>query len=266
MKSSSNQKNKKKTNNKTRKQIRKNSRSDIRKNKWRLFIVLFLMTFSILIFIYSLSHIFTWKKSSDNNKKIKKEIEKVVNVEKDDDKIDFEELKKQNDDIVAYIKINNTNIDYPVVKSNDNEYYLEHNLKKQKNLLGWIFADYKNKITAADKNIVLYGHNARDGSMFASLNNLFKKDFDKDTTILLITPSDTYKYKIFSIYKIKPEAYYINTEFKDSEFKIFINTIKNRSQVKYDIDINDAKQILTLSTCTNDGNKRIVVHAKKVEE
>ena len=78
--------------------------------------------------------------------------------------------------IHKFLKINNTNINYIVIKGKDNEYYLNHNLNKQKNIAGWIFADYKNKLDGSDKNIVIYGHNIVDKSMFGSIPDMFKKN------------------------------------------------------------------------------------------
>lgn len=224
--------------------------------------------------IYSLYNIFVWKKSVDRNKNIKKEINKHVVInekEKQVEKkyqIDFDELKKENEDTVAYIKVNNTNIDYVVVQTSDNSYYLTHNFKKEWNIAGWIFADYKNKFDGTDKNIVIYGHSTKDGSMFGTLNKVLNSNWQQNKenqTLAFITEDEKSVYQIFSVYMIKPEDYYINTDFlSDEEFMKFISTIKGRSYYDYNVDVKENDSILTLSSCNGDGSKRVVLHAKKI--
>ena len=86
----------------------------------------------------------------------------------------YEEDKIKNPDIKAYIKVNNTNIDYVVVQSSNNNYYLNHNFNKEYNTAGWIFFDYKNKLDGTDKNIIIYGHNTKDNSMLNKVIKLIK--------------------------------------------------------------------------------------------
>ena len=135
-------------------------------------------------------------------------------------------------------------------------------------MAGWIFADYRNKFDGTDKNIVIYGHNMRDGSMFGSMKNILKSDWynnDENTNIILNTEKESCVYKVFSIYKIENEDYYIRTEFNnDNEFEEFIKTIKKRSIKEFDIDISKNDNILTLSTCANNNKYRVVLHAKKI--
>ena len=133
--------------------------------------IIYLILIGLLI--YSGIKIFKWNKENSNNNNITDKINEAVTVEKnsegkEDFNINFNTLKKQNEDTVAWIKVNNTNVKYPVVKAKDNSFYLTHSFDKSNNSAGWIFADYKNKFDDTDKNIVIYGHNRRDGSMFSS--------------------------------------------------------------------------------------------------
>ena len=180
--------------------------------------------------------------------------------------IGFKSLKEQNSDVVAYIKVNGTNIDYVVVRSKDNSYYLKHNFNKEYNIAGWIFSDYHNKFDETDKNIVIFGHNTKDGSMFGTLKNVLDKSWqeNKDNLkILLVTEKDQYIYQVFSTYSIKLEDYYINTEFSnDDEFKKYIEEVKSRSNYDYQIEVNEKDKILTLSSCLYDSTRRVVLHAK----
>ncbi|MFQ9546211.1 MAG: class B sortase [Clostridium sp.] len=254
-----------------------------KKNKKYKEVIFNLIVYMILLFIliYSGIKIYKWYKDKTSNKEIVEHIKKIVAVEdknkdKNEDKneykeeytIDFNKLKEQNKETVAWIKVNNTNIEYPVVKANNNNFYLNHSFDKSENLAGWIFADYRNKFDNTDKNIIIYGHNMRDGSMFGSLKNILNSDWyenEENTNITLYTENEKCIYKVFSIYKIESEDYYIKTEFSnDNEFEQFVNTIKNRSIKKFDIDVSKEDNILTLSTCANNNRYRIVLHAKKM--
>jgi len=220
--------------------------------------------------VYSSYEIIKWKLNVDENKEIKKKINISIKKEKKENttkyNIDFKSLKEQNPDTIAYIKVNNTNIDYVVVKGNDNEYYLKHNFEKKWNIAGWIFGDYHNKFDGTDKNLVIYGHNTKDGSMFGTLVNILNKDWyekEENHEIVLVTEKDQYIYQVFSTYSIKPEDYYINTEFSnDDEFKKYIEEVKSRSNYDYQIEVNEKDKILTLSSCLYDSTRRVVLHAK----
>lgn len=221
--------------------------------------------------IYSLINIINWKKDVDDNKDILEEIKEniITNEENDLIKIDFKSLKEQNSDTIAYIKVNGTNIDYVVVKGNDNSYYLNHNFNKEYNVAGWIFSDYHNKFDETDKNIVIFGHNTKNGSMFGTLKNVLDKSWqeNKDNLeITLVTEKEQYKYQVFSTYSIIAEDYYINTLFNsDGEYSRFINEIRSRSNYDYNVEVNSNDKILTLSSCIGDGKKRVVLHAKLIE-
>ena len=236
-------------------------------------LVIYIMLLSILL--YSGIKIYKWYKDKTNNNKIAEQIRDTVIVEeKNEDenkkeyKIDFNKLKDQNNETVAWIKVNNTNIEYPVVKESNNSFYLNHSFDKSNNSAGWIFADYRNRFDNTDKNIVIYGHNMKDNSMFGSLKNILNSDWydnEENTNITLYTENEKCIYKVFSIYKIKSEDYYITTEFEnDKKFEQFVNTIKKRSIKEFNTDVSKDDNILTLSTCANNNKYRVVLHAKKI--
>lgn len=130
-------------------------------------------------------------------------------------------------------------------------------------------ADYKNKVDGTDKNLVIYGHNMRDDSMFGSLKNILNDDWhneEENKYVTFITENDNSIYEVFSVYQVAEEDYYITTDFKDNEFNDFIKTIKSRSKFDFDVDINENDNILTLSTCANNNKYRVVLHAKKIIE
>lgn len=206
-------------------------------------LILYIILLSILI--YSGIKIFKWYKDKTNNNKIAEQIKSTVIVE------------EENGD------------EYPVAKGTNNSFYLNHCFDKSNNSAGWIFADYRNKFDNTDKNIVIYGHNIRDGSMFGSMLNILNAKWyenEENTNITLYTENEKCMYKVFSIYKIENEDYYIKTEFKnDNEFEDFIKTLKKRSIKDFNVDVSKDDNILTLSTCANNNKYRVVLHAKKVK-
>ena len=236
-----------------------------------MFLIVIFTIICLIGVIYSLVNIINWKRDVNDNKDIIDEVKKSITINGKDDsiKIDFKSLKEQNSDTIAYLKVNGTNIDYVVVKGNDNSYYLKHNFNKKYNIAGWIFADYRNLFDETDKNIVIFGHNMKDGSMFGALKNVLDKSWqeNKDNLkITLITEKGQYKYQVFSTYSITPEDYYINTIFNsDDEYFKFINEIKSRSNYDYDVEVDSKDKVLTLSSCTDDGKKRVVLHARLIE-
>ena len=241
------------------------------KKKNRILITLIQIVL-IAVIIFSGIKIIEWIKSNKKNKDIMSEIKEnvVINNEMDSNneeyKIDFAKLKQKNSDAIAWIKVNGTDIDFPVVKGTDNSYYLTHNFDKEKNKAGWIFADYRNKFDGTDKNIIIYGHNMKNGSMFASLKDVIKEEWynnENNKYIALITENENCKYQVFSVYQIETEEYYLQTNI--SNFKEFVEKIKGRSKKKFNVDIKETDSILTLSTCADNTKYRVVLHAVKIK-
>ena len=235
--------------------------------------ILIVSTIDIILFLVDI------KTNNDNNKKIiedvtidNKHIDKNNNKKNNNNKeINFNKLLSINEDTKGWIKYNNDKINYPIVQSNDNSYYLKKSFDGKTNQSGTIFMDYRNK-SFSDKNVVIFGHAMTDGSMFGSLKDVFKKDFfdNKENNYIKIIDTDNQKfiYQIFSYYIIEKEEYYITTSFdNDSSFNKFINTISKRSYKNFKIKVTKDDNILTLSTCSGTGNttKRKVVHAKLIK-
>ena len=236
------------------------------KNIARIFLLIF-----IIIFIFSLTKIIFWYQENTKGKTILKSLKKDIqinnNLNEAKYKIDFKSLKEKNSDTVAFIKIKGTSIEYPVVKSSDNDYYLTHSFDKSNNSAGWVFANYLNKFDGSDKNITLFAHARYDGSMFGTLYKTLSSNWQnskENQNIIFITEKEESTYQVFSTYKILQEDYYIKVDFKDDEeFQTFIKTIQSRSNHDYQTEVSSNDTILTLSTCANDENYRIVLHAKK---
>ena len=184
--------------------------------------------------------------------------------------VDFTELVEQNSDTVAWLYLNNTNINYPVVQSGDNSYYLDHSFDKSYNKVGWIFADYRSNLTTLEKNTVIYGHGRKDNTMFGTLDNTLNSVWytePENQIIKLSTPSKNMLWQIVSIYTIPVESYYLTHTFENDEsYKKFLETIISRSIYDFNMKVDTNDHILTLSTCLDNSGNRIVVHAKLIKE
>ena len=181
--------------------------------------------------------------------------------------IDFNELKKTNPEVVAWITVDGTNVNYPVVQANDNDYYLNHDIVKGPKGSGWPFMDYRNSIDLSDNNTIFYGHNLLNKTAFGSLSNVFtKKWFSKSNHYILVaTESGISVYQIFSCYYIDPEVYYLQNNFYNtSDYQEFLNKLKSRSNFNFGLDVTTDDKIITLSTCTDDNKGRKVIHAKRI--
>lgn len=227
---------------------------------------------SVVIIIIALAAICRWFIENQSNKKLLDEALSNVEVSSmvvDTDtytvlNVDFENLQKTNNEIIGWVNLEGTNVNYPIVKGSDNDFYINHTFDKSYNSAGWIFADYRCKTDFSCKNTTIYGHNRRDSSMFASLNNILNEDwYSSNKNLTIATPEGNRIYQIFSVYKIKAESYYTTPDFSnDEEYLNFIESIKGRSIHDFEVTINNMDSIVTLSTCANDNNNRIVLHAK----
>lgn len=232
-----------------------------------------IIIFLISIFTFSVIKIIKWNNENKQTNEILDTISNAIEVdqseENEEDKysINFQELSNINSNLVGWLKVNGTNIEYPVVQSTDNSYYLTHNFEKTYNSAGWIFADYRNLFNGTDKNIIIYGHNRKDNSMFGTLKNVLTEEWyknEENRKILFFTENENSIYEVFSVYTIEKEDYYIQTEFTNEDYKEFLETIKKRSIYDFNIEITEDDTILTLSTCDNNNKYRVVLHAKKI--
>lgn len=236
--------------------------------------------FIILILIFGFSIFMLGYRFVDryNSEKLNKKVREVYiesNIKEEDEKKQESTnmLPEVNKDILGWLNIKNTRINYPVVQSNDNDYYLQHNVEKKKSGRGSIFIDYRNKslgeFIGKEKNIILYGHNMKDGSMFGDLEKYKDEAFFKENYVIIFDIlSKSYKWKVFAAYVTDTDFNYINTDFQsDDEFNDFIKTIRKRSWYINDTTVNSKDIILTLSTCSYDfEDARFVVHFKLIKE
>lgn len=200
-------------------------------------------------------------------------------------------LLRENEDVVGYIKISNTVVDYPVIQYDGdnveeygNDYYLSRDIYGNYFFDGCIFMDYRDNFEADDKkqseNIVLYGHNLLNGMMFTDLHK-YRKDesFYKENPIIEFSSNyEDYKYIIFAYAPVSgyagdtaygPDFQYWNMQdlSDKKEFNEYVETVKYRSMISPDIDVQPGDKLLTLSTCHLDEDEsRLIVVARRLRD
>lgn len=182
----------------------------------------------------------------------------------------FSTLQEINKDTVGWLTVNNTRIDYPVVQAKDNDYYLKRDYYQSKNRHGWIFMDYRNNPDELNENTIIYGHNLANQTMFGTLRYALNSYWYKKSANQIITfntPNENMKFQIFSIYTIPTTNDYLDITFPTTDvFQAYIDLVKGRSIYDFNTEVTTDDKILTLSTCANGNDKRLVIHAKLIKE
>ena len=268
-------------------------RQRLRLRKWVIVVIFFIF---LTIFLLSSFKMLGWFNDSKKSNKVKDTVlEKTkitekkdtvdtsyVNYDKKQDsdyfryikmnllEVNFNDLLNTNKDTVAWLNVSGTNINYPVVQTVDNSYYLSHAFDKTLNKAGWVFMDYRNNANTFDQNTIIYAHSRYDGTMFGSLKTILTSSWykNKDNYIIrMSTPKENTMWQIFSTYIIPKESYYITPNFKNNDdYATFLKTIKERSEEEFSGTVNTNDKILTLSTCKDNFGNRVVMHAKLIKK
>ena len=183
--------------------------------------------------------------------------------------VDFDVLRETGPDIIGWLTLPDTAINYPVTQTDDNEYYLHHLYDGTYNKTGCLFADYENQEDFSDRNTIIYGHNMRDGSMFAALNEYDEQSYyDGHPQMYLVTPGGGYVVEIFTAFVAKPSESGSDTSpwrlsFKDDgAYTTWLSEMAGRSVIETDVTVTSSDKVLTLSTCTPGGASRFIVMGK----
>ncbi|NCC77485.1 MAG: class B sortase, partial [Clostridia bacterium] len=178
------------------------------------------------------------------------------------------EVRAQNPDAVAWLTIPGTRIDDPVVCGTDNDFYLKHDYLGNKDIAGAIYQDFRNAGSFSGRHSILYGHNMKDGSMFHNLRYFKEEDFARENgRIVLETLDGMTEWQIFASYVTTTDFYVIQTAFSDdTAYQAFLDTVIEKSDFDYGVDVTASQQILTLLTCSYEvEDARFVVHAVKLQ-
>lgn len=233
----------------------------------KIFLIVFILIFLVCAVVL-LNEL--WFKPQKNNK-ILSEAQELYNQTAENP---LENLKEINPDVVGFITVPNTVINYPVVIPTEDEgssYYLTHNYKKEYSSYGSIFVDSSCPEGLQSKNILLHGHNMNNGSMFAAILNYSDIDFYRETPTIQFDNSD---WEVFAINKLNVDSSqgtifdYLQCGFAtDENFLNYINEVRERSLIDTSVKINEDDQIMLMSTCSYEyDNFRTVVYARRVRD
>ena len=186
----------------------------------------------------------------------------------EENSLEIDQIKEEiNNDIVGWITIHDTSINYPIVQGKDNREYLNMNYQREHSLPGSIFMDYRNDKKFLDDYSILYGHNLINNTMFGGLIKFEKKDyFDKHLSGMLYTGDHTYRIEVlsFAVLDAYSDVYNIILN-ANSNNKIIYQEIMKYSKVKSDVSLEDGDKLLLLSTCrANQEEERSVLLTKIV--
>lgn len=229
---------------------------------------------SIIVIIVCLVVIFDWQRNNNENGKLQDDLQQVASTSKATEdnldtrltlSVDFGPLLEKNSETVGYLKINNSDIEFPVVQAKDNQYYLKHNFQKASNGAGWIFADFSNTFDDLSQNTIVYGHNRRNGTMFSDLKDLLdeKYSLEGDNSYFLFnTKTKKYRCTIFSVTMKNAASLKIPISFTtDEEYLAYIDEVKKASYRPLNVDVPATSKIITLCTCDNTNRNRVLVFA-----
>lgn len=265
---------------KMREAVKKEKRIQIKK---QYVILMIIFAISMVVLAYKLYEHYRQTESNSNIREelntINEEIKTKSEEEKTLTKIEkLEELQKTNTDIVALIEIEGTNINYPVLQTDNNSYYMNHNYKKEESKDGSLFLDKDYNWELPSSNLLVYGHNNIGSSeMFVELMKYKDQAFYNDhKTIKFTTNQEESEFEIIAVflsrvyYKSETDVfryyYFINAE-NEQEFNSYVQNCKNSSLYNIEATAQYGDQLLTLSTCSyHTNNGRLAVVAKKINK
>lgn len=215
------------------------------------------------------------KHAGDDYEELKDTVKKEPETEPEEEKppveipIDFAALQEQNPDVYAWIQIQDTNIDYPVLqKEGDNGYYLNHTIDGEEKTEGSIFTEDYNSTDFEDSNTVIYGHDMKNGSMFQNLLNYQDKEFfDNHKEVIIYTPDAIRHYQVFAAYLYDDRHIMQSFDFNiKSVYQAYLDSIFSirdmNAQIDTSTEVSADDKIITLSTCYgNQSDKRFIVQA-----
>ena len=226
-----------------------------------------LLVVCLAVFLYSAGNLLNigykyHKLDSDNNKLQEKVVTEVKQDSPLDRKIDFNQLKSINEDIIGWIYIPNTNIDYALLKGKTNDTYIHTNYEKKYSFGGSIFLDEDNNSSLTDSNTIIYGHNMKNGAMFANIKKFADHDyFINHPKVYIYLPDGSIN--VYSVYSTKiidaTSDYYL----KDIDYASYVANAKSSAKQSRDVDTQNGAPLLLLSTCyAPDTTTRSVLFAR----
>lgn len=166
--------------------------------------------------------------------------------------LDWDALRAINPDVVGWVMIPGTRINYPIVQTTDNDYYLTHLFDGSASKVGSVFLDYENSSGFTDRNNMIYGHNMNDGSMFADITKFVDREyFDEHSEILIATPEQNYRLSAAFSFVCGGDEAVRQVDFADdADFQAYVNDLLARAAVANEVDPAAMANMFSLATCS----------------
>ncbi|MCL2576294.1 MAG: class B sortase [Defluviitaleaceae bacterium] len=170
--------------------------------------------------------------------------------------VDFDEKREQAPNIVGWIQSPGTVINYPVLHTTDNDFYLNHLPDGRRNAMGSIFLDYRNAADFSSQNMLIYGHNMASGDKFSSLRHYENQSFfEEHSTIFIFTPHKNFAIELFAGYNFNSNIEHPPMHFaNETEFENYIEELRTRSFINSDLQVSFGDQLVFLATCVYAGD------------
>ncbi|MBS6195180.1 MAG: class B sortase [Clostridiales bacterium] len=247
------------------------------------------LVFCVMIFLICGKYLLDYWIDSYDNRQNYIQVEELAFPEKDDNNdetnesdqksedlqeevFDYQALLEENADCIGWLSIDDTDISYPVVQGEDNEFYLHHDFYKKNAICGAIFLDYRNDVNRMQEHLILYGHQMKDGSMFKQLNGYKEKSFyEGHREITLFLGTQKYRYEVAAVY--------VTDLAKSGDYYNYVHKETRKQQMEYllqmaayqlyetEITVRENDELLSLSTCEySSANGRLIVLARRTAE
>ena len=169
--------------------------------------------------------------------------------------VDLGQLQQANEDVLGWIAIPGTQLDYPILQGEDNQYYLNHTWQGKRNAAGSVFLECKMQPDLSGFNTIIYGHNMKNGSMFGSLRQYrTQSHWQEHPCIYIVNDSGIHRYEIFAAFEAEVRGYTYRLDVNTPEKKqAFLDYSAERSVIKTELTPTEADSVITLSTCTGNG-------------
>ena len=227
---------------------------------------------TIILVLIGFYFIYQWYKENNKSNELKDTLIRTSNQQEEKEKYPYittnlKDLINKNNETIGWIKVPNTEINYPVVQTTNNKFYLNYDFEKKENTTGWIFLDYRNKLDNSDDNYIIYGHNRLDNSMFGTLKNTQQEEWYKNNKYIFFNTTNSYlTYEVFSIYSIDKDDFKSNiNSISEEKYKEYLDNSLKRSIYNFQVDVTTKDKIITLYTCTDDNESRTILQAKLVQ-
>ena len=244
------------------------------KKRIRIVVILLLLA----VFVYSLTRMLLYYMEYRGQRKLYEEAaehyikepaeeEAVPEEEACPIEVDFDALLAECGDIVGWLYCQDTNINYPLVQGEDNNYYLRHSYTGEYMTAGTLFVDAANRPEFADSNTIIYGHNMKSGIMFAHLRDFADQEFfDAHPVMWLLTPTQNYKIELIGghLTSASSDSYTIFTG-PCEEFDAYLKDMVEASDVRTDVEVPGDGRYVMFSTCEYDySDARYVLYGRLV--